>query len=91
MRFQPVVEVESELSFGIGRHSVTELIEPRLGLVQPARAPWFPPTALMGKGQPDPVDHGTTRLRVGLEALLEEGHRFLISAVPVCQGPLLGQ
>src|SRR4051812_16458632 len=62
VRFEPVVEVESELSFGIGRHSVTELIEPRLGLVQPAPRVLGFPDALMGKGQPDPVDHCTTRL-----------------------------
>jgi hypothetical protein len=38
MRFQPVVEVQPELLFGMRRHSLFELVEPRLRLVQsPAR------------------------------------------------------
>jgi hypothetical protein len=32
VRFQPVVEVQPELRFGMGGHSVDELVEPDLGL-----------------------------------------------------------
>ncbi len=91
VRFQPIVQVQPEFLFGTGRHPVTVLIEPRPGLVQPAARLLGLPEALVGQGQPQPVEHRIARPGVGLEALLEERHRLLEPAGAVRQGPLLGQ
>jgi hypothetical protein len=39
VRFEPIVQVQPQLFFGPGRHPVTEVVEPRLGLFQPAARP----------------------------------------------------
>ena len=91
VRFQPVVQVQPQLLFGTGRHPVTELIEPRPGFVQPSPRLLGLPEALVGQGQPQPVEHRTAQSGVGPEALLEEGDRLFESAGAVSQGPLLGQ
>jgi hypothetical protein len=51
VRFQPVVQVQVQLLVGPGRHPVTVLIEPRLGVAQPApRLLGLPEALLVGAG-----------------------------------------
>jgi putative heme-binding domain-containing protein len=91
VRLQPVVQVQPHLRFRAGRHPVAILIEPRLGLAQPVLRLLGLPDALVGQGQPQPVQDRRARLGVGPQTLLEERHRFLEPAGTVRQGASLGQ
>ena len=89
--FQPVMQVKPEFFFSMRRHSIRELIEPLLGLAEPAARLLGLPKAVIGQGQPEPVDDGAARLGISLETLFGETCRGLELSRPVCQGALLGQ
>jgi hypothetical protein len=58
--FQPVVQVQAQLLLGTRRHPASVLIEPRLGLAQPAPRLRGFAQALLRQGKPQPVQHGPT-------------------------------
>ena len=55
VRLQPIVQVQPEFLVRTSRHPVAVLIEPCPGLVQPAARLLALPEALVGQGQPQPV------------------------------------
>ena len=89
--FQPIVQVKPEVLFGMRRHSVGELIEPFLSLAEPAARFLGLPKAVIGQGQPEPVDDGAARFGISLETLLGEAGRDLKLSCPIREGALLGQ
>src|SRR5437762_1547578 len=89
--FQPIMEVKPEFLFGIRRDSITELIEPLLGRAEPAARFLGLSKAVIGQGQPEPVDDGAARLGISPKTLLGEAGRDLKLSRPIGKGALLGQ